>query len=340
MSFADLFKPSAQSVITVAKSIDSNIDKFCSVFASELKIDNSVELKNAFIKSMSVFETDELKKKEEEARVKEEKKKQREAEKLARDEKKKEEEIEKEKKKKEREAEKLARVEKKKEEARLKEEKNKEKEEEKKKKEEEKKKKDEEKKEEKKEIKCDDCDKTIRKPKEIDGKRVCTDCHKKIEKEIKEKNKVPCSHVGKDNKKCSLSASEGSFCKRHAKKGTSSGSGSDSEAKKSSPSKKIELDSENVKNGFDFDDESIVSYNSENEFWYGKSVKIDGKKSKLTKTGIVYYMENEKPVFYGIRNGDELEEEESLSDDIKNWMIDSGLVVKSMCNDVELDLDD
>jgi hypothetical protein len=338
MSFATLFKPSAQSVLTVAKNIDTNLEKFCSLLASELKLDSSVNVKDAFVKCMHVFETDEQKKKDEEARLKEEKKKQREAEKLARDEKKKQEELEKEEKKKQREVEKLARDEKKKQEELAKEEKKKLKEEEKKKKEEEKKEK-ELKKDEKKEIKCDDCDKTIRKPKEIDGKSVCSDCHKKIEKEIKEKNKVPCSHVGKDNKKCSLfGTTESGLCKRHSK-GTSSGSGSASESEKKSPSKKIELESENVKNGFDFEEESINPFDAEDDFWTGKSIKIEGKKCKLTKTGIVYYMEDGKAVFYGIRNGDELEEEDGLSDDIKDWMIDSGLVVKSKCNDVELDLE-
>jgi hypothetical protein len=244
----------------------------------------------------------------------------------------------KEKKKKEREAAKLIRDEKKKEEALVKEQKKKEKEELKKKKEEEKKEKDL-KKEEKKEIKCDDCSKTIRKPKEIDGKSVCSECHKKIEKEIKEKNKVACKHTGKDGKKCSLfgTTESGGLCKRHSK-GTSSGSGSASESEKS-PAKKIELESENVKNGFDYEEESVVPFDSEDDFWHGKSIKIEGKKCKLTKTGIVYYMEEEKAVFYGIRNGDELEEEDSLSDEIKDWMIDSGLVVKSKKIEVVDELD-
>ncbi len=338
MSFAALFKPSAQSVITVAKSIDTNIDKFCSLLADELKV-NSSDVKTAFMKSMHVFDSDEKKKKEEEARLKEEKKAQEklEREKL-RDEKKKEEErikaIQKEEREKERA---LARETKKQEEERLREEKKKEKEEEKKKKEEEKKKKEEEKKE-KKEIKCDDCDKTIRKAKEIDGKSVCSECHKKIEKEIKEKNKVVCSHTNKDGKKCTISATEGDFCKRHAKKNAK---GTDSTTSSASDSEsKISFEDDASINGFDYSEEPIIPFDKDHDFWTSVGVKIDNIRCRLTKKhGVIFYIEDEQPVFYGIRNGDVMEKEQALSNDVKEWMMDSGLVVKSKKAAVEFEDD-
>ena len=343
MSFATLFKPTAQSVLAVAKNIDANLEKFCSLLSSELKLDSSVNVKDAFVKCMHVFDNDEKKMKEEkEKEEKEAKRLKREAEKAERDAKKKQEEEE---KKAKREAEKAERDAKKKEKEEMekleKEKKKAEKEADKAKKAEEKKQV-EEKKKEKVEIKCDDCDKVIRKGKEIDEKTVCGECFKKIEKELKEKNKVVCSHTGKDGKKCSIGASENGLCKRHAKKAASGAdktpSSSDSETKK----KVVIEEDENMKNGFDYSEESIIEFNKEHEFWSSKGAKIDGQRVRLTsKHGVVFKMEDDEPVFVGIMEDDGLIEEQELSKDIRDWMLDSGLIVPSLKTKIidELDLE-
>jgi hypothetical protein len=338
MSFATLFKPSAQSVLAVAKNIDANLEKFCSLLASELKLDSSVNVKDAFVKCMHVFENDEKKMKEEkEKEEKEAKRLKREADKAERDAKKKQEEEE---KKAKREQDKLEREAKKKEKEEMekleKERKKAEKEADKAKKAEEKKQA-EEKKKEKVEIKCDDCAKVIRKGKEIDDKTVCGECFKKIEKEIKEKNKVVCSHTGKDGKKCSITASENGMCKRHAKKvatgAEKTSSSSDSE------SKKVMFEElETTINDFDYEEEPIVDFDQEHEFWSGKKCKIDGVKCILTKTGIIYTKEDN--IFIGIRVGDEIKKEDELCKEVLDWLNDSGLVVKSMKKIIdELDLE-
>ena len=99
-----------------------------------------------------------------------------------------------------------------------------------------------------------------------------------------------------------------------------------SEKKSSKDDKKDEKDVKTPVEGFDFEEEPVVGFDVESEFWKIKTITIDGTKMKYHKTtGLILSVEDGNATLKGRLVDGDMVVMEDLSDEIKTWCNDCSI---------------
>jgi hypothetical protein len=162
-------------------------------------------------------------------------------------------------------------------------------------------------------------------PKEIDGKVYCSKCAKKAETKLKTLNKVSCCYITKTGSTCKNSATKGNFCSKH----------------ENSSSVVVAKPETTVINDFDFAKEAPLRVDSEN--WEKPNIqtaKMQGICVKINKKSNVIVTEENKIVgVFNLKTKKCIPVEE-LSNTVKQWIYDAGIVINYTPEKSEFEFDE